>query len=51
MHSLMYNNNWVLADLPPNSKPIHCKWDIIRKYNIDDSIQTLKVRLVAKGFK
>jgi hypothetical protein len=25
MDSLLYNNTWVIVDLPPNSKAIRCK--------------------------
>ncbi|KAL0307563.1 UNVERIFIED_CONTAM: Retrovirus-related Pol polyprotein from transposon RE1 [Sesamum angustifolium] len=49
MDSLLANNTWVLTDLPPGSKVIGCKWVFRRKYNTDGSIQTFKVRLVAKG--
>ena len=51
MDSIMSNQTWVLVDLPKASKPISCKWVFKRKYNTDGSIQTFKVRLVAKGFK
>ena len=51
MDSILSNNTWVLMDLPTGSKPIGCKWVFRRKYNTNGSIQTFKVRLVAKGFK
>ena len=51
MDSLLYNNTWVIVDLPPNSKAIRCKWVFIRKYNNDGSIQTFQARLVVKGFR
>ncbi|KAJ9129756.1 hypothetical protein P3X46_035250, partial [Hevea brasiliensis] len=35
MDSLLFNNTWVLVDLPPGSKPIGCKWVFRRKYNTD----------------
>ena len=50
MNSILSNNTWVLVDLPTSSKPIGCKWVFRRKYNANGSIQTFKVRLVAKGF-
>ena len=50
MNSLLYNNTWIIIDLPPNSKAIRCKWIFRRKYNSDGSIQTFKARLVAKEF-
>ena len=51
MDSVLSNNTWVLVDLPTGSKPIGCKWVFRRKYNTNGSVQTFKVRLVAKGFK
>ena len=51
MDSLLYNNTWVIIDLPSNSKAIRCKWVFIRKYNNDGSIQTFQARLVVKGFR
>lgn len=51
MDSLLFNNTWVIVDLPPGSKSIGNKWVFKRKYNVDGSIQTFKARLVAKGFK
>jgi len=50
MDSILFNNTWVLVDLPPSSKLIGCKWVFRRKYNTNGSIQTFKARLVAKGF-
>ncbi|KAK3042677.1 hypothetical protein RJ639_000929 [Escallonia herrerae] len=49
--SIMSNETWTLVVLPPGSKPIGCKWVFRMKYNSDGSVQTLKTRLVAKGFK
>jgi hypothetical protein len=51
MDSILFNNTWVLMDLPPGSNTIGCKWVFRRKYRTDGSIQTFKVRLVAKGFR
>ena len=51
INSILYNNTWVLVDLPTGSKPIGCKWVFIRNYNTNGSIQTFKARLVAKDFK
>lgn len=50
MDSIMSNNTWILVTLPSRSKLLGCKWLFRRKYNIDSSIQTLKTRLVTKGF-
>ena len=38
-------------DLPPGSNTIGCKWVFRRKYRTNGTIQTVKVRLVAKGFR
>uniref|UniRef100_A0A2N9GWL4 Uncharacterized protein n=1 Tax=Fagus sylvatica TaxID=28930 RepID=A0A2N9GWL4_FAGSY len=51
MDSILSNNTWVLVDLPPGSNTIGCKWVFRRKYRTDGTIQTFKVRLVAKGFR
>ena len=51
MDSIMSNNIWMLVDLPLGSKSIGCKCIFRRKYNIDGSIQTIKTRLIAKGFR
>lgn len=37
-------------DWPPKSKPIKCKWVFKKKYNTDEFIQTLKAKIVVKGF-
>ena len=37
--------------MPPESKPIGCKWMFRRKYNSDGTLNTYKARLVAKGFR
>uniref|UniRef100_A0A2N9I1Q4 Uncharacterized protein n=1 Tax=Fagus sylvatica TaxID=28930 RepID=A0A2N9I1Q4_FAGSY len=51
MDSILSNNTWVLVDLPPGSNTIGCKWVFRRKYRTDGTIQTFKVRLMAKGFR
>jgi hypothetical protein len=51
MDSILSNNTWVLVDLPPGSNITGCKWVFRRKYRTDETIQTFKVRLVAKGFR
>uniref|UniRef100_A0A2N9HDI0 CCHC-type domain-containing protein n=1 Tax=Fagus sylvatica TaxID=28930 RepID=A0A2N9HDI0_FAGSY len=51
MDSILSNNTWVLVDLPLGSNTIGCKWVFRRKYRTDGTIQTFKVRLVAKGFR
>jgi hypothetical protein len=51
MDSILFNNTWVLVDLPSDSNTIGCKWVFRRKYRTDGTIQTFKARLVAKGFR
>ncbi|GJZ92148.1 zinc finger, CCHC-type containing protein [Tanacetum coccineum] len=51
MDSIMGNNTWVLADLPPGCKPLGCKWIFKRKLKVDGSIEKFKARLVIRGFK
>ncbi|GKB44761.1 zinc finger, CCHC-type containing protein [Tanacetum coccineum] len=46
MDSIMGNNTWVLADLPPG-----CKWIFKRKLNVDGTIEKFKARLVIQGIK
>lgn len=48
--SLMKNDTWVLNTLPPDRKPIRCKWVYKFKENADGSINKYKARLVAKNF-
>ncbi|GJR28147.1 zinc finger, CCHC-type containing protein, partial [Tanacetum coccineum] len=49
--SIMGNNTWVLADLPPNCKSLGCKWIFKRKLKGDGTIEKFKARLVIQGFK
>ncbi|GJS06582.1 zinc finger, CCHC-type containing protein [Tanacetum coccineum] len=51
MDSIMGNNTWVLADVPPGCKPLHCKWIFKRKLKVDVNIEKFKARLVIQGFK
>ncbi|GJS85830.1 zinc finger, CCHC-type containing protein [Tanacetum coccineum] len=51
MDSIMGNNTWVLADLPPSCKPLGCKWFFKRKLKVDETIEKFKARLVIQGFK
>ena len=51
MNSLLSNSTCVLIDLPYSSKPIGCMWVFRKKYAMDGSILTYKVRLVAKDFR
>ncbi|GJY54990.1 zinc finger, CCHC-type containing protein, partial [Tanacetum coccineum] len=49
--SIMGNNTWVLADLPPGCKPLGYKWIFKRKLKEDGTIEKFKARLVIQGFK
>ncbi|GJT04270.1 zinc finger, CCHC-type containing protein [Tanacetum coccineum] len=51
MDSIMHNNTWKLADLPPGCKPLGSKWIFKRKMKVDGSIDKYKVRLVIQGFR
>ncbi|GJX60713.1 zinc finger, CCHC-type containing protein [Tanacetum coccineum] len=51
MDSIMGNNTWVLADLPPGCKPLGCRWIFKRKLKVDGTIEKFKARLVIQGFK
>ncbi|KAG8502855.1 hypothetical protein CXB51_000720 [Gossypium anomalum] len=50
MDSIMGNQTWILNNLPPDSKPIGCKWIFKKKMKVDGIINKFKARLVAKGF-
>nr|KAJ0195739.1 hypothetical protein LSAT_V11C700362240 [Lactuca sativa] len=49
--SIMYNNTWILADLPPGCKALGCKWILKRKMKVDGTIDKYKARLVIQGFR
>ncbi|GJZ46161.1 zinc finger, CCHC-type containing protein [Tanacetum coccineum] len=49
--SIMGNNTWVLADLPPGCKPLSSKWIFKRKLKVDGTIEKFKAGLVIQGFK
>ncbi|GKD48888.1 zinc finger, CCHC-type containing protein [Tanacetum coccineum] len=51
MDSIIGNNTWVLADLPPGCKPLGCKWIFKIKLKVDGTVKKLKARLVIQGFK
>ncbi|GJW93558.1 zinc finger, CCHC-type containing protein [Tanacetum coccineum] len=51
MDSIMGNNTWVLADLPPGYRPVGCKWIFKRKLKVDGTVEKFKARLFIQGFK
>ncbi|GJR78680.1 zinc finger, CCHC-type containing protein [Tanacetum coccineum] len=51
MDSIIGNNTWVLADLPPGCKPLGCNKIFNRKLKVDETIEKFKARLVIQGFK
>ncbi|KAL0286951.1 UNVERIFIED_CONTAM: Retrovirus-related Pol polyprotein from transposon TNT 1-94 [Sesamum angustifolium] len=51
MDSIMGNNTWVLADLPPGCKLLSCKWIFKKKMKGDGTIKKFKARLVIQGFR
>ena len=48
--ALEQTGTWKLVDLPPNIKPIGCRWVYKIKHHADGSIERFKARLVAKGY-
>nr|KAJ0210442.1 hypothetical protein LSAT_V11C400201490 [Lactuca sativa] len=48
--SIMHNNTWVLADLPPGCNALGCQWIIKRKMKVDGTIDKYKASLVIQGF-
>ncbi|GJV99704.1 zinc finger, CCHC-type containing protein [Tanacetum coccineum] len=46
MDSIMGNNTWVLADLPPGCKPLGYKWIFKRKLKVDGTVEKFKARLM-----
>ena len=49
MDSIMGNHTWVLANLPPDCKPLGCKLIFLRKRKIDGTILKHKARLLVQG--
>ena len=47
--ALENNHTWSLTPLPPNKKPIGCKWVYKIKYRSDGTIERYKARLLAKA--
>nr|KAJ0219811.1 hypothetical protein LSAT_V11C200065300 [Lactuca sativa] len=48
---IMYNNTWVLSDLPLGCKASRSKWILKRKMKVDGTIDKYKARLVIQGFR
>ncbi len=48
--SLQDDKTWIFTHLPPNHKPVSCKWIFKIKYNADDFVARHIACLVAKGF-
>lgn len=48
--SLIENNTWELADLPPGRKALTSKWVLKKKFKMSGELDRYKARLVAKGF-
>jgi hypothetical protein len=49
-NSLILNHTWKLVPLPPDRKPIDCKWVFRKKYTDTGEVEKYKARLVARGF-
>ena len=49
IQALEDNKTWTLEELPPEKKPIRCKWVYRVKYKSDGSIERCKARLVIRG--
>ncbi len=50
LSSLETIGTWTIVDLPPNAKPIGCRWIYKVKHHADGFIERYKARLVAKGY-
>jgi len=50
LDALESNETWSFMDLPPGKRPIGCKWIFKVKHKPDDTIDSYKTRLVAKGY-
>ncbi|GKE21649.1 zinc finger, CCHC-type containing protein [Tanacetum coccineum] len=46
MDSIIGNNTWVLADLPPG-----CKWIFKKKIKVNGTVKKFKAKLVIQGFR
>ena len=48
--SIMKHDTWDLVELPPDRRPVTCKWVFNVKQKADGSIDRYEARLVARGF-
>ncbi|GJR76036.1 zinc finger, CCHC-type containing protein [Tanacetum coccineum] len=46
MDSIIGNNTWVLTDLPPDCRPLGCKWIFKRKMKVDGTVEKFKASLI-----
>ncbi|KAE8731661.1 Pentatricopeptide repeat-containing protein [Hibiscus syriacus] len=49
-NALISNNTWDIVELPAGRKAIGCKWLFKVNKNVDDSVERMKARLVAKRY-
>ena len=42
IEALEINKTWTVEDLPPNKKPINCKWVYRVKYNSDGTVERIR---------
>jgi len=50
VEALELNHTWTIVNVPPNVKPIGCKWVYKIKRHPDGSVERYKAHLVAKSF-
>ncbi|KAJ0503054.1 putative RNA-directed DNA polymerase [Helianthus annuus] len=50
MRALIKNETWDKSALPPDKKPVGCRWVFTIKHKPDGTIERYKARLVAKGY-
>ena len=50
MAALHSTSTWDLVALPVDKSPVGCRWVYTIKIGLDDGVDHLKVRLVAKGY-
>ncbi|PKI72844.1 hypothetical protein CRG98_006769 [Punica granatum] len=50
IRALEDNGTWTIQSLPPEKKPIRCKWVFKIKRWADGTVERYKAQIVAKGF-